>query len=338
VATDCVINGNMAPWGGGVECREGGSPTLRNCEVSGNLSTLEGGGIFSRDGAAIAVQDSIILGNLSRVDGGGAYCKDASMVLSNCVVAGNRGGGISFENSSTVLRNCTVVGNSGEGGGISCRGDISPLLANCMIWGNDPPSFCGELVYCLTDQDPLFVRNGVFDFTRFLGIDGGLPAEMPDFIVEKPDYHLRSHSPAIDAGTSEDAPDTDIEGTPRWDNPEIANTGGGDLPYYDIGAYEYDQPPFFQRGDTNADGALGVADAIYLLNWRYLGGPPPPCMDAADVNDDSGEGSNAAPNIADAIYFLSWRYLGGPPPPPPSECGPDPTGDALDCASFSPCS
>ena len=42
------------------------------------------------------------------------------------------------------------------------------------------------------------------------------------------DYHLLSTSPAIDAGTSTDAPATDLDGNPR-------PCGKG----YDIGAYEY---------------------------------------------------------------------------------------------------
>ena len=42
------------------------------------------------------------------------------------------------------------------------------------------------------------------------------------------DYHLLSTSPAIDAGTSTDAPSTDLGGNPR-------PSGKG----YDIGAYEY---------------------------------------------------------------------------------------------------
>ncbi|MEE3199593.1 MAG: hypothetical protein VX254_06125, partial [Planctomycetota bacterium] len=31
-----------------------------------------------------------------------------------------------------------------------------------------------------------------------------------------------------------------------------------------------------QAADTNADGALDLADAVYLLNFLYRGGPQPP--------------------------------------------------------------
>jgi len=53
------------------------------------------------------------------------------------------------------------------------------------------------------------------------------------------DLRLRYRSPCIDAGTSDGAPDRDINGARRWDVRTIPNTGGGDKPWYDIGAYEF---------------------------------------------------------------------------------------------------
>ncbi|MFN0058668.1 MAG: proprotein convertase P-domain-containing protein [Planctomycetota bacterium] len=92
--------------------------------------------------------------------------------------------------------------------------------------------------------------------------------------------------------------------------------------------------PNFRRADANADGALNIADAIFILSWLFAAGSPTPsCVDAADANDD-GSG-----NIGDAIFVLSALFLAGAPPPPPpgSVCGPDPTADALGCLAFPPC-
>ena len=45
------------------------------------------------------------------------------------------------------------------------------------------------------------------------------------------------------------------------------------------------QVPFL-RGDANDDGRRSIADAHYISLWLHGGGPQPPCVKAADVNDD----------------------------------------------------
>ena len=48
--------------------------------------------------------------------------------------------------------------------------------------------------------------------------------------------------------------------------------------------------------------------------------------------DDSG-----VVDISDPIYNLTFQFVGGiapPPAPGETECGPDPTGDDLDCAAY----
>lgn len=90
----------------------------------------------------------------------------------------------------------------------------------------------------------------------------------------------------------------------------------------------------FTRGDTNEDAALDISDAVNALAVLFPAPTPPPlsCLDAADANDDGDF------NIADPIAVLTTLFGGGSPLPPPYPgCGVDPTGDALDCASYSPC-
>ena len=82
-------------------------------------------------------------------------------------------------------------------GGITAQGDTTKVTIQQTIIRNNvaqPP--CGgggveETVHCLLDIDPLFVDPEVGD------------------------YHLRPDSPAVDAGTPEGAPETDIDGDPR---------------------------------------------------------------------------------------------------------------------------
>jgi hypothetical protein len=85
----------------------------------------------------------------------------------------------------------------------------------------------------------------------------------------------------------------------------------------------------FSRGDSNADGALNIADAIGVLTFLFSGGTPPLCTDAADADDDG------SPTITDPIRVLNYLFLGADPPAPPfPDVGPDPTEDELDCLLF----
>ncbi len=64
-------------------------------------------------------------------------------------------------------------------------------------------------------------------------------AEPPLFLDRATyDYRLARGSPGIDAGTSDGAPVTDLEGRPRFDA-GFPNRGGGSKPYVDMGAYEF---------------------------------------------------------------------------------------------------
>jgi hypothetical protein len=85
----------------------------------------------------------------------------------------------------------------------------------------------------------------------------------------------------------------------------------------------------FVRGDANADGAVNIADPIFILGYLFLGGEAPECEDAAD-SDDGG-----TLEITDAVRILNHLFLGTAaiPAPYPAE-GDDPTGDSLGCLGF----
>ena len=65
-----------------------------------------------------------------------------------------------------------------------------------------------------------------------------------------------------------------------------------------------------------------------LLGFLFRGAREPPCLSAADTNDDGRL------NIADAIRLLSYLFAAGdtPLPEPFLDCGYDPTDDDLFCA------
>ena len=85
--------------------------------------------------------------------------------------------------------------------------------------------------------------------------------------------------------------------------------------------------PSFLRGDANRDDTVEITDPTYTLNFLFLGGPAPSCLDAADADDD-GE-----IDLSDPFVTLLYLFESGPPTPPPGPvvAGVDPTADVLDC-------
>lgn len=179
--------------------------------------------------------------------------------------------------------------------------------------------------------DPRFVREGRFDFERFrtIALPDGRIFEVPAFTIVEPDYHLRSGSPAIGAGGLHGVGLTrDLAGVDRLCDDEL-----------DIGVYEFAPcpveppgPPRFVRGDGDFSGTIDIADALIGLSYLFLGATAIPCQDALDLDDDGQI------TMADPIYLLVFRHLGGPRPAPPyPRCGEDPGLDLLSCLSPEPC-
>jgi hypothetical protein len=281
--------------------------------------------------------------NSAGTDGGGVC---GSAILTSCTVTANSaqgdGGGVY---GSGILTNCTISGNSawGDGDGVYGGG----TLTNCIVWDNAGGSVLGEhITYsCIEGEtvwpgngninlDPLFVQPGRWEDCGAGGQPGCVYYEWNPDTGEitawhrwVSDYHLQPGSPATDAGTSEGAPATDIDGTPRpcWNG-------------IDMGAYEYcgETPPVhtqqFRRGDANGDGATDISDAIAILRYLFLGLSKVPCEQAADANDDG------VLDASDAMYELIFLFQGGQPiEPPVGACGADPTRHSLLCRSFPPC-
>ena len=141
--------------------------------------------------------------------------------------------------------NCTISGNSASGvsggGGVYCAGDSSPTLTNCMVRGtravrlykpqehSQPnahvtPASRANTVWPgeggnINTGPALRSARAMGGLRWRLREPGGIAYQWdPDTGEETAwhrwvfDYHLQPGSPCIDAGTSEGAPTTDIEG------------------------------------------------------------------------------------------------------------------------------
>jgi hypothetical protein len=97
----------------------------------------------------------------------------------------------------------------------------------------------------------------------------------------------------------------------------------------------------FNRADPNDDGEVDISDALFILQFLFLSGDAPACMESSDANDDGGI------NIGDPICILHYLFLGVlgansiPPPGPPGDgaCGPDPADSPafLGCHAYTHC-
>lgn len=91
----------------------------------------------------------------------------------------------------------------------------------------------------------------------------------------------------------------------------------------------------FVRGDCNFSTTSGtpvdIADAAAMVGFFFLEAAnhfPAPCEDACDANDDG------LLDVADVVFILEYMFVAGSPPPPdpgPLEPGFDPTEDDLGC-------
>ncbi len=283
--TDNVANGCYDIFGGAVY-DDGGDAIFINCDFFHNVVwaaeyDLGGGGLYHTDGDLVLincsfVENSVLGGDYPR--GGGVYHSGGSALLVNCLLAGNEltslggeGGGM-YGGASTVL-NCTIVENIAAcgGGGAHCA-----IVTNSIVSGNI--SNGGEL---LGDPDDTTVS--------YSDVRGGWPGEgnieaYPKFVdPDNGDYRLAPGSPCIDAGDNDAVPKditTDLDGNPRFvDDPKAKDTGDGDRPIVDIGAYEF-QVVSPSPWDLNGDGVVDGADLIVLLGaWG-------PCDDCNDCLPD----------------------------------------------------
>ncbi|MDP8268418.1 MAG: T9SS type A sorting domain-containing protein [Candidatus Tenebribacter davisii] len=218
--------------GGGIHCRLNSHPYITHTKIIFNIAEYGGGGYFY---SSPIIEFSEIQNNVAHSDGGGFSFYGANdCILRNVTITNNfangndgngSGGGIITYSSSLTLDKVTLSDNnaSDSGGGLFWNYNTSLNLVNSILWNNLPGDVFG-------DSGSVTYSNIQGGYTG----EGNIDAD-PLFVdAINGDYHLSENSPCIDAGDPTSTYDPD--GT-------IA----------DMGAFYFDQSPYFPIADFLAD-------------------------------------------------------------------------------------
>ena len=211
----CVIRDNNADSGAGVWISEGGS--VSNCRIIGNWATREhGGGVYMHASGSTnpaTLVNSVIFSNEAAQYGGGVYCAGPPASFSpivNCTIVSNEAGqdgGGAYAYWTRFVNDILYFNEAPTNANLK-NGDLGCVISNCCTTTN---YFWPNIT-----NAPAFVNAGAEDF------------------------RLATASFCIDAGTTNGAPLTDIDGNPR---PRIGmprvELPDPLPPQCDMGAYEY---------------------------------------------------------------------------------------------------
>ncbi|MBN1268410.1 MAG: hypothetical protein JXB04_02400 [Kiritimatiellae bacterium] len=254
--SNCVIRCNQADYGGGGHAYGGlggglylvNGGTVRGCVIEQNGGGA-GGGVYC---IGSAIEQCRIVSNATwfsydfqSAHGGGIA--ESSSRVENCLIAyntaGSDGGGVSGSPSG-IVQNCTIVNNHAQngGGGSAGGGTQGSNLRNCIAWGNT------------CDTGPCNYTNGTITYTCTTPLPGSGEGNITNApLFADAAFRLAADSPGIDAGSTNDAPFVDLDGTAR---PLDGNGDGTNA--FDMGAYEFAAT----NVDTDADGQSDYDEAV----------------------------------------------------------------------------
>jgi predicted outer membrane repeat protein len=269
--------------GGGLAFWSTDGPILFDNVIEANHTGIRGGGLFANASSPLVVRN-VFLENLCDRNGAGMSCVSESdaRIEGNRFsgnVAGLGGGGLHCDLSSPEVVSNLFVGNVAEcdgeacgGGGIFCTTESDLVITANTFYGNSATKQ-GGAIHVLVFSNvsitntilwenhgegdaELSVLLADVDVSRSI-VRGGWPGEGnldSDPLWVDPlsgDFHLRTGSPAVDAGSNHAPalPDTDYEGDSRI----VAGMPGGDA-VADVGADELAPEVAARFGTVNATG------------------------------------------------------------------------------------
>jgi hypothetical protein len=243
--TECVVEGNHAHHGGGLNAFPGSTVTIVDSLFRDNRAqdltqnVADGGAIFNR--GEIDIEGSTLSGNSADGDGGAVDSANGTLSLRNSTVSGNRAGllagGIATTSTDVDLVNVTIFGNEGVGLLAISPGNHTLSMKNSIV----AASSTLDCAFATVILDVAGKHN--LDSDGSCGLDGSaedLPSTDPmlDPLLSNggatPTHVPHRGSPVIDAGDDATCEEADQRGASR----PLDGDGLGAVDVCDIGAVE----------------------------------------------------------------------------------------------------
>ena len=294
---DCVISGNEANQGGAAAWLSRARLHSVNCTIADNTG-VEGAAVFCRDRADADFINCVFAGHTNcciheddtdsdaRVrqchfgDHPGGVCFDADLGMALATAAEADAALTDWSDNSDGDPQFVAgaVGTWTAPPSYNAATNRTTLTDAAGGFGSSP--LAGRLINPSTDQlRQALITANTSTTVEVAGDVRGLTAEGSAYALI--DYHLAAGSPCIDAGTNiapardkrdldndgctTDPVPLDVEGKYRYrDDPETPDTGVGQAPIVDQGAYEFESTAFIPSGpcpgDCNCDGQVDYGD------------------------------------------------------------------------------
>ncbi len=258
IVRDCVLRDQTVNGFGGGVYISGGAPSFAFCTLLRNIATQQAGGMYVTN-TDLTLSHCQFLGNIGDL-GAGVLSIASNLDVINCLFSGNgdittsNGGALYSNNSVVSLLNTTFVNNTAVNGRALASVSSTVTVDNSIIWG-DQVNQVSQGSSSVTYQHCIVRGSGGSGMSWNLpvGIDGGSNLDVdPRFQNARgadnvagtldDDARLFDFSPGIDAGRNDAASSVqmDLDAATRFlDDPAVADTGSGDAPIIDLGAYEF---------------------------------------------------------------------------------------------------
>lgn len=268
IINNTIRNNSSSYWGSGVLIQWNSGGVVRGNIIYQNSSPTAATVHVDGGYPGVTIEKNVIRNN---TDHGILFATASGLAtgtIDNNIVVNNGYIGIVFAQAAggvvtAKAFNNTIYGNQGDGsrGGLFAYTSSPPnpskmtlALFNNTIWGNN----LKDLEWSSVNATSSYSDIG----TGFTAGTGNISVD-PKFVNPAAnDFHLASDSPAIDAGTSIDAPATDFEGDPR---PVDGDSNGS--PGFDMGADEF-VPPV--PTGANLLFIFGVANLLIIIGTLLI--------------------------------------------------------------------
>lgn len=268
-----TLSGNMAHSGGGAYLTGGDMSVTGNSFLTNGAAHCSGGGAYVQSTGRVQMLANIFQGNLSTGPGGGFYGRAGRCEFSDNLVANNSqtanassGAGTWIDVSSTLVYvNNTVAGNSSSGGvggaHFQVDGTVETLnVWNNIFWGNTTEGGGADVFVSGSGFLKSFQNNDADSVTGTWDVQtNNLDIDPSFFAPTQGDYHIRSGSPAIDAGSIGIGllPALDLDSGPRQVGAAV-----------DLGAFEFSTAAT-HPADVNGDWVISASEYMaYQAAWN----------------------------------------------------------------------